>query len=162
MKLFASLFFTVLVLASCASSTKKSYIAVPHDGRIYVLGSAESAAKFKATHHLALTKTMIGEGPNGESVVLEVSKEDPELANRLWVDYANDNIKYFERYHDGRVYVMGSLATLEAFKKTHHLPLTKTYISEGVNGESVVIEESKDDATLSTRLWAAYKAKHKK
>ncbi|MCM8541992.1 MAG: hypothetical protein NE328_17110, partial [Lentisphaeraceae bacterium] len=71
-------------------------------------------------------------------------------------------IKYYERYHDGRVYIMGSLATLESFQKTHHLALTKTYIGEGANGETVVIEESKDDATHATSLWAMYKKKHNK
>lgn len=160
--------FTVTVLAAiaifsgCSSTPKKSYTAVDHDGRIYVIGKEDTLMSFKETHHLPLTKSMIGAGPNGETVVVEVCKEDPEMANKLWMNYANENIKYYERYHDGRVYVMGSLSTLENFKTTHHLPLTKTYIGEGAGGITVVIEESKEDAELSKNLWAMYKAKHKK
>ena len=162
MKVFSSLLFIAVLFCSCKSTPSKSYTALKHDGRIYVIGNANTLESFKKTHHLPLTKTMIGAGPMGETVVVEVSKGDPELANKLWMDYANDNIKYYERYHDGRVYVMGSLSTLESFKKTHHLPLTKTYIGEGANGETVVIEESKDDTTLSASLWSMYKKKHGK
>ena len=162
MKFIATLFIAVITLTACQSTPAKSYTAIPHDGRIYVVGSAESAAKFKETHHLALTKTMIGAGPNGETVVVEVSKDDPELAEKLWTDYATENIHYYERYHDGRVYVMGSLSTLKSFESSHHLPLTLTFIGEGYNGETVVIEESKEDSMLSKKLWAMYKTKYKK
>lgn len=166
MKIISSIILVTALFTGCKSSTtdtaNKSYNAITHDGRIYVIGDSKTLENFKTNHHLPLTKTMIGAGPNGETVVVEVSKDDPTMANKLWIDYANDNIHYYERYHDGRVYVMGSLSSLENFKKTHHLPLTKTYIGEGSNGETVVIEESKDDKAHAASLWSMYKKKHKK
>ena len=163
MKVLAvSLFTVALLISGCASKPQKSYNTVAHDGRIYVLGSPEAAMKFKETHHMPLTKTMIGAGPNGETVVVEENEEHPEMAKKLWMDYASDNLKYFERFHDGRTYILGSLESVHKFEASKFLPLTKTYIGQGVNGETVVVEESEEDNMLAKSLWAMYSEKHKK
>lgn len=152
----------VVILCGCNATPEKTYTSIAHDGRIYVVGSPESAMKFKKEHHLPLTKTMIGAGPNGETIVVEASSKDPEMANQLWMDYAKDNLRYFERFHNGRTYILGSLESVHKFEETSHLPLTKTYIGEGVSGETVIVEESKTDPMLANNLWAMYKGKYKK
>ena len=50
-----------------------------HDGRYYVIGSAEMAKKFKGSGHLPYTHTLIGIGPHGRTIIFEVVKKKPEL-----------------------------------------------------------------------------------
>ena len=52
--------------------------------RLYVISNPETIASFKATGHLPFTKTFIGAGPNKETVVVEVDKDDKTLADNLW------------------------------------------------------------------------------
>ncbi|MEZ5988305.1 MAG: hypothetical protein R3F30_04135 [Planctomycetota bacterium] len=59
------------------------YYEVPKDGRIYVLGSEASMTHFRETGHLPYTKTLIGAGPNGETVVFEAEAKDTALQERL-------------------------------------------------------------------------------
>ncbi len=63
------------------------YFEHAHEGRIYVFGSEESLNGFKETQHMPYTYTMIGEGPNGETLVFEVDTDDPSLQERLIAAY---------------------------------------------------------------------------
>lgn len=58
-----------------------------YDGRIYVIGSAKTNVSFLAHKHLPYTKTLIGAGPYGETVIFEVDKKQPALTNRLEEQY---------------------------------------------------------------------------
>lgn len=62
---------------------KTPYYEMEHDGRIYVIGDDDMAASFKEHHHLPYTRTLVGEGPKGETVVIQVDKDNPELASKL-------------------------------------------------------------------------------
>ena len=74
-------------LAGERSVTKASYHEVEHDGRIYVVGSAEAAQKIKAGQHPSATVTKIGYGPNGETVVFEGGKDHDVLEGKLLAEY---------------------------------------------------------------------------
>ena len=67
------------------------YAEISHDGRIYVVGKQSSADAFEKTHHLPYTRTFIGAGPGGKTVVFEVDKKDDGLADWL--------VAEFERRH---------------------------------------------------------------
>ncbi len=60
-----------------------SYTIYKYLDRLYVLGSKESSEKFAATGNLPLTKTILGAGPAGETVVFEVNKNDADMTDRL-------------------------------------------------------------------------------
>ena len=51
-----------------------------HDGRCYVVGSAEMARKFE------------GGGPQGKTVVFEVDKKKPEYVERLMAQFQSRSI----------------------------------------------------------------------
>jgi hypothetical protein len=57
------------------------------DGRLYVMGSKETHAAFLKHPHLPYTRTLVGRGPNGETVVFEVDKENDYLATRLQKEF---------------------------------------------------------------------------
>lgn len=65
-----------------AAVAKAEYHEVTHDGRIYVMASAETAAGGAKGKHPALSVTKIGFGPKGETVVFEDS-EGSGVARKL-------------------------------------------------------------------------------
>ena len=166
---FPALLLSALALACSASGTASDapersmtgpYFEAEHEGRIYVLGSSESRAAFAETHHLPYTQTMIGAGPAGETVVLEVDTENPWLQERLWAEFESRHMYYVEIPKDGRVYVLGSPASQEAFEATGHLPYTSTLIGAGAGGETLVFEVDKENPYLAPRLKAEYSERH--
>lgn len=58
------------------------------DGRIYVVGSAETLKKVQAGEELLYRVTLVGGGPRAETVVIEASKDSEELQNRLRAAFA--------------------------------------------------------------------------
>jgi hypothetical protein len=65
--------FAVLLLASQLPAQVMSlfYQEVEKDGRIYVFNTPEGLAQWKATGEMGKSITLIGRGPNGETVVAE-------------------------------------------------------------------------------------------
>ncbi|MEM7396363.1 MAG: hypothetical protein AAF492_28845, partial [Verrucomicrobiota bacterium] len=125
-----------------------------------MIGSDDIAASFKETHHLPYTQTMIGAGPEGQTVVVQVDKSDPTVQERLWNDYKAANLYYAEEEHDGRIYLLGSALSQLKFLNSKHLPYTQTMIGEGPAGETVIVEVDKKNPALQQRLWSAFKEKH--
>lgn len=137
-----------------------SYTEIEHDGRIYVIGNEDTLASFNQTHHLPYTRTLIGDGPNGETVVLEISKKDEAFNEALYAAYRERHPFYREIPHDGRLYVIGDEDTLSSFLTTHHLPYTRTLIGAGPDGQTVVLEVSKKDEAFNERLFDTYSERH--
>jgi len=94
MKKFLTILVTVGLVLGCSQfgaykSPNGDYFEVERDNRIYVLGSAEPFESFQKAHHLPYTNTLIGEGPNGQTVVFEASNDGSALQNRLAKIYGN-------------------------------------------------------------------------
>ena len=75
--------FTFGLTIGCQNAEKAAvpaastdYHEVEKDGRIYVLGSTDSLNKFKSTGKMPtpLTVTLVGAGPNNETVVIESAR----------------------------------------------------------------------------------------
>lgn len=78
--------------AGCASVQARmsgvQYKEMTHEGRVYVLGKAETIAKSQSRPEVAYTTTKIGAGPGGVTVVLEADPKDDSLSKTLWRLYA--------------------------------------------------------------------------
>ena len=59
------------------------YTVFKMGGRLYVTGNAKTKTSFAEHGHLPYTKTLLGAGPMGETVVFEVDKKDPAYTERL-------------------------------------------------------------------------------
>ena len=70
----------------------EDFYVCDHDGRYYVIGSAEMAKKFKGSGHLPYTHTLIGDGPQGKTVVFEVDKKKPEYVERLMTQFQSKSM----------------------------------------------------------------------
>ncbi len=67
---------------------------------------------------------------------------------------------YAEESANGRLYIIGRSATLQAFKLTGEIPYVQTFIGKGPNGETVVIEADAKELGLQARLRRAFEARH--
>lgn len=132
-------------------------------GRTYVIGTPKTNAKFMKSGHLPYTKTIIGGGPFGDTLVYEVAKKKPEFVKDLMkrfdstpFELESNGKDYFVYKLKGRVYVIGQAKTNVKFKKSGHLPYTRTLLGAGPNGETVVFEVNKKDKSLADRLQKSY------
>ena len=137
-----------------------------HDGRYYVIGSAEMAKKFKGSGHLPYTRTLIGAGPHGRTVIFEVVKKKPEYVERLQEMYesaphlvAREGEDYFVYHHQGRYYVVGSTKMSIKFIGSGHLSYTRTVIGGGPQGKTVVFEIDKKKPEYVEWLMTQFQSK---
>lgn len=135
-----------------------------YDDRYYVTGNEVSNKKFAEHHHFPYTKTILGGGPQGQTVIFEVNKKDGAYVENLMETYSNipflveskgDN--YFVYKCHGRIYVIGNPKTRDFFVEHKMLPLTKTLLGAGPGGETVVFEEAKKDPNFAQKLIKSYK-----
>ncbi len=127
--------------------------------RHYVTGSEKMHKMFAEHQHLPYTKTILGAGPKGETVVFEVAKKDPAFVEALIDRYnqipflvtsAGDHFSVYK--YNGRIYVIGDPASRDFFVEHHHLPYTKTLLGAGPGGETVIFEVNKKDPAFAEEL----------
>ena len=115
-----------------------------HDGRIYVFYDRGLYEGFKKTGHTAYMMARIGGGPKGETVKFALTGKDKKKREGIpSVDLFDGKLKasdsfYGEVYAEGRIYVFGSYAEMENFRKIGEAPLRYTEIGAGPKGETVV------------------------
>ena len=86
--LMAAAVASVTLLTGCSSLQLSlnglgGYQEFSHDGRTYVLSRADTIKNFKETHEVQLSKTIIGGGAKGETLVVETDAKEPFLADKL-------------------------------------------------------------------------------
>ena len=144
----------------------EDFYVYDHDGRYYVIGNAEMAMKFEGSGHLPYTRTLIGAGPHGRTVIFEVVKKQPDYVERLQEMYestpqlvAKEGEEYFVYHHQGRYYVIGSTKMSIEFIGSGHLPYTRTIIGGGPQGKTIVFEVDKKKPDYVERLMAQFQSK---
>lgn len=135
-----------------------------HLDRHYVTGSEESTGSFAKHGHLPYARTVLGAGPEGETVVFEINKKDPAYVERLvavyqktpfLVDSKGDNYAVYKL--GGRLFVIGNAKTIASFVEHGHLPYTKTLLGAGPMGETVIFEVDKKNPAHAERLVKMFK-----
>ena len=96
--LLSILWATYAIANSDASQLVKSvgndlHIFRKH-GRYYVIGSQESLDTYLSNGHIQYTRTLLGAGPLGETVVIEFNRNDPTHADRLQKKFEDTDISY--------------------------------------------------------------------
>jgi len=175
-KLVYLMLAVTLFAAGCTGSTAKeetvtkqimakdgNFFVWQHLGRHYVLGSEESNRKFAQSPNMPYARTILGAGPNGETVAFEIKKKDDAYTERLIETYNHtpflierkeDN--YFVYKYNGRIFVLSDAKTNDKFQTTPHLPLTKTILGAGPQGETVIFEFNKKKPEETDRLIKTY------
>jgi len=166
-------------VSGCATTVKNAQTMVPekvysgqnsftvweYADRYYVTGNEEMNQKFAEHHHLPYTKTILGAGPQGQTVVFEVDKKDAAYVEKLMDTYnnvpflvENKDDNYFVYKCQSRIYVIGNPKTRDFFVEHKMLPLTKTVLGAGPGGETVVFEADKKDPKFAEKLMTLFKS----
>lgn len=67
---------------------KHFYAEAQHEGRLYVFGNPKTQESFAQTGSLTFSRSLIGEGPGGATLVVEVDPKSAELETRLLAEVA--------------------------------------------------------------------------
>lgn len=131
-------------------TAKEFFIILPESGRIHVFGDTKNYLQYLANGEVALTRTQIGVGPKGETVVYgitsdNVKKNQPSLGELVFQDKlpAAEDF-YGEVFKNGRFYVFGNLKDMKAFASFGEVPYSYTDIGAGPKGETLVWVMNKD------------------
>ncbi|MBN2713800.1 MAG: hypothetical protein JXR97_15385 [Planctomycetes bacterium] len=130
-------------------------------GRYFVIGNPATMDKLIANGHIPYAKTLIGEGPEGKTLVIEIDNKHPEVTERLYSQYLKNHPYYAEQEAEGRLFVIGKPETMDKLMANGHIPYAKTHIGAGPGGKTVVIEIDNKDASLAERLEKTFCSNHK-
>ena len=127
------------------------YYEMHRDGRIYVIADAGDLKEFLSNGELPLRVTRIGGGPKGETVVFgiarpESKKKDGFGAVEMYDGRRQGSAKnfYAEVCREGRCYVFGSWADLEAFRQSGATANLSDAGLTGPGGEAVMVAQPAD------------------
>lgn len=122
------------------------------NGRLYVLGDPKLQQIFLETDEVALTRTRIGDGPDGRTLVFGMNKADAKRGGPTDAELLYDGKQvpqgpfYGEVFKNGRIYVFVDWKDMAAYLKQGEVPLTYTEVGAGPKGETVVYALNKETA----------------
>lgn len=130
--------------AASAETAKEFYVVLPEDGRYYAFGDKKNYFDYLAHGEVTLTRTKIGAGPGGKTVVFGINKDDvkankPSLGELVF----DGTLKAAPEFHgevvkNGRYYVFGNLEDMKSFAAFGEVPYSFTDIGAGPKGETLV------------------------
>lgn len=136
--------------APAAEAAKVLFVVLPDTGRVHAFGDTKNYFDFLAHGEVQLTRTRIGEGPGGKTMVYGITDDDvkrnqPSLGERIMSGtLAPASDFYGEVFKGGRYYVFGDLKDLKDFTAFGEVPYSYTDIGVGLKGETLVYVMNKD------------------
>lgn len=133
-----------------AAGVSELYVVLPPTGRIHAFGDLKNYADFLAHGEVALTRTAIGAGPGGKTIVYGITGDDvknaqPSAAEKLLAAGAPEpGAFYGEVFRDGRFFLFGSRKDMTDFAAFGEVPYSYTEIGAGPKGETLVMVMNKD------------------
>lgn len=142
-------------LSACTDENVKSETAaeptgvaelyeVHHDGRINLFYDRALYQSFLEVEETPFRLTQIAAGPNGETIVYGLTKDDKKKGiNTPAAQLVNGEIKpsedfYGEMHRHGRIYVFNNLKDMETVRNFGHPNFFYTQIGSGPKGETIV------------------------
>lgn len=134
-----------------ATVPTQNYFLVFHEnGRIYPIADAKNYLAFLDVDELIYTRTRVGAGPAGETVVFGIQKKEaddldkPSLAEQLYdgkMEVAGQF--YGEVVKDGRFHVFGTWQDFKDYLVNKEITYTFTEVGSGPKGETVIYAMNK-------------------
>lgn len=129
-----------------ASAQKHTYFMVYHEnGRIYAMTEPKIYLGLMKHDEVPLTRTRIGAGAEGETVIFGITKADgkaldkPTAAEDIFDGRAKDlHPFYAEVVRNGRYHVFGEWKDFQDYLSHKEITFTYTEIGTGPNGETVI------------------------
>lgn len=137
--------------APVAQKTEYYFVVYHENGRIYPIADKANYLEFLHSNELIYTRTRVGEGPDGATIVFGIEKKEAEdLAKpsraELFYDgkYEPSGPFYGEVFKDGRFYVFGDWKDFKDYMQHGEVTYTFTEVGTGPNGETVIYALNKD------------------
>lgn len=126
-----------------AASAPELFVVLPENGRIYAFGDTKNYFDFLAHGEVVLTRTRIGAGPGGKTLVYGITKADvksnqPSAGEQILEGSAMPAAFYGEAFKSGRFYLFGDLKDMKDFTAFGEVPYSYTDIGVGPKGETLV------------------------
>jgi hypothetical protein len=135
-----------------AAATVDNFFLIYHEnGRIYPIADAKNYLEFLHTGELIFTRTRVGAGPDGATLVFGIErKETSDLTKpanaELFFDgkYEPTGPFYGEVIRDGRFLVFGTWHDFKDYLKNKEITFTFTEVGTGPKGETVIYALNKE------------------
>ena len=160
-----------VVAAQSATAPTQNYFLVFHEnGRIYPIADATNYLAFLDVNELIYTRTRVGAGPVGETVVFGIQKKEADDLNKpsLAEQFYDGTMQvtgpfYGEVVRDGRFYVFGEWKDFKDYLDHKEVTFTFTEIGTGPKGETVIyaLNKKTKDEGRPVALIEAFKQLHK-
>ncbi|MEW5966863.1 MAG: hypothetical protein AB1720_07705 [Pseudomonadota bacterium] len=128
-----------------AAVTENYFLLFHENGRIYPIADAKNYREFLHTGELIFTRTRVGAGPEGETLVFGIEKKEaddlgkPAKAELIYDGkYEPTGPFYGEVIRDGRFYVFGEWADFKDYLAHKEIIFTFAEIGTGPKGETVI------------------------
>jgi len=150
--------------------TQNYFLVFHENGRIYPIADAKNYLAFLDVDELIYTRTRVGAGPAGETVVFGIQKmEADDLGKPSQAEQFYDGKMevtgpfYGEVVRDGRFYVFGEWKDFKDYLDHKEVTFTFTEIGTGPKGETVIyaLNKKTKDEGRPVVLIEAFKQLHK-
>jgi hypothetical protein len=156
--------------AEQAVRTENLFVVYHENGRLYAVASPKDYLSFLATDELSFSRTRIGAGASGETVVFGIDRNE---ANNLGAPARSEQLYegkqavtgpfYGEVFRNGRYFVFNNWNAFRAFLATKELPFSFTEVGAGPKGATVVyvLDRESVKAGRPARMVEAFNALRK-
>lgn len=135
---------------AAAATVAELFIVLPESGRVHAFGDTKNYFDFLAHGEVQLTRTRIGAGPGGRTLVYGITSADvkankPSRGEELMEGTLPAGAPFYgEVFKSGRFYLFGDLADMKGFVEAGEVPYSFTEIGVGPKGETLVYVMNKD------------------
>lgn len=138
-----------VAVATNAQGPVDLFMVLPDTGRIHAFGDTKNYFDFVTHGEVALTRTQVGAGPGGKTLVFGITGDDvklnkPSLGEEVLSGKLPGNPFYGEALRGGRYFLFGSLKDMTDFVAFGEIPYSYTDIGAGPKGETIVMVMNKD------------------
>lgn len=135
-------------LASTAD-VAQLFVVLPDTGRIHAFGDTGNYFAFMQHGEVALTRTQIGTGPGGKTLVFGITNDDvkankPSMGEQILGAATPPAAFYGEVFKGGRFHLFGDLKDMKDYMAFGEIPYSYTQIGAGPKGETLVMVMNKD------------------
>lgn len=135
-----------------AAATVDNFFLIYHaNGRIYPIADAKNYLEFLHTGELIFTRTRVGAGPDGATLVFGIERQETSDLTKpakaeLFFDgkYEPTGPFYGEVIRDGRFLVFGTWHDFKDYLKNKEITFTFTEVGTGPKGETVIYALNKE------------------
>jgi hypothetical protein len=132
-----------------AAAPVELFMVLPESGRIHAFGDTKNYFDFKKHGENMLTRTKVGEGPGGKTLVFGITSDDvkankPSRGEQILTGaIPAGGAFYGEVMRGGRYFLFGELKDMTDFAAFGEVPYSYTDIGAGPKGETIVMVMNK-------------------